>query len=220
MTIESEVRGLLERAQTARRGERYAEAKRDLVAAIDLMRPDAPLRELAGAVRTLAEVERRLEQPGLARAHYEEAVVLCRRLGEAAFLAHTLRHLADVLVDAGEIGAAGQYYREALLIYGRLDPPRPSDHANALRAHGVQQRLASRLDAAGEMLREARVIYTRLGMAVAVAEMSARLAEIAHEQGDAGLAREEMERARTSATESADDETAEFVEATAAKLGL
>lgn len=208
----------LQRAQTARREGRYTEAKRDLVAAIDLLRVEAPALELAVVIRTLAEVERGLAKPGLARLRYEEAVGLCREAGDARLLAHTLRHLADVAVDLGQLGAAEPYYREALEIYRKMPTTPQLDYANAVRAFAVQQQRSGRREPAAELFREARDIYEATGISGGVAEASARLAELAYSLGDEASAEGWLGKAEAAAERCDDEEVAAYVRTTSAKI--
>src|SRR5664279_3014351 len=87
---------LLERAEQARCEKRLADAREDWLTAIELLRRDNQGEQLGQALRALGELERKLGDGQSARAHYEEAVALGRKHGDALRLAHTVRHLGDV----------------------------------------------------------------------------------------------------------------------------
>ncbi len=87
---------LIRHASQARREHRLADAKRDLVEAVDLCRKAGTRIELAKALTGLGQIERDLHDNDAARGHYEEAVAIYREEGDALKLAHTIRHLGDI----------------------------------------------------------------------------------------------------------------------------
>ena len=87
---------LMNQADCARREHRLADAERDLSEAVGLCRADAARRELAQALKSLAQIKRDSGHADAARLLYEEAVAIYREERGPLDLAHTIRHLGDV----------------------------------------------------------------------------------------------------------------------------
>lgn len=172
---------LLERAQQAQREKRLRDARRDWLAAIELLRENNDGEQLGQALRALGELERKLGDSESARGHYEEAVTLCRQYGDRLRLAHTVRYLGDVYHNVGRTDLAGPCYKEALaLYYGHADPP-PLDLANAIRSAAVLKQEAGDRHQAISLWSEARELYSSLQVDAGVAECRARLSSLASE---------------------------------------
>lgn len=169
---------LVERAQLALREKRLADASRDWLAAIEQLRVVGDGMQLANALRSLAEVNRKLHDSTSACAHYEEAVALLRNYPDRLKLAHTIRHLGDVHHDTGRADLAAPCYDEALALYrGYPDPP-PLDLANAIRSAAVlKQEMGDRQQAIA-LWSEARELYTAVQVEAGVKESTARLAKL------------------------------------------
>jgi len=105
---------LIRAAAQARRERRLDDAKRDLVAAIAMLRETAVAGDLA---QELGEVERGRKDLPTAIESYREAVAILRTTRQPLRLAHTIRHLGDVYRDDGKAQAAEPCYLEALEIY-------------------------------------------------------------------------------------------------------
>ena len=171
------------RALEAKRERRFADAERDLLEAVGLLRQENAQVGLAQALRDLGEVERNLPDGDAARRHYEEAVAIFREMDDQLKLAHTVRHLGDVHHDAGRTALAEPCYREALHLYRRLSRAQPLDVANAIRSMAVLKDEASELEHARQLWEEARVLYAAVGAEAGVSESDRRLALLAQRRG-------------------------------------
>jgi tetratricopeptide (TPR) repeat protein len=172
---------LLTQASQARREHRLADAKRDLVEAVDLCRKTGTRIELAGALTGLGQIERDLKHGDAAREHYVEAVAIYRGEGDALKLAHTIRHLGDIHRNEGHRELAEPCYREALNLYRSREAP-PLDLANALRGFAILQDDAGEVREAKLLWEEARALYAAVNVEAGVAESSRRLALLEQRQ--------------------------------------
>lgn len=170
---------LMQRAVEAKRSQRFADARQDLLQAIGLLRQQPASIELARALRLLGEVERKLHDNAAARRHYEEAVALYREHGDRLALAHTVRHLGDVYQEAKNPELAEPCYREALELYRSCADAPPLDLANAIRSMAVLKGESGETEQARTLWQEARGLYAQVNVAQGVAESSARLARLA-----------------------------------------
>src|SRR5258706_3800146 len=132
--IESEdadpIHELLRRGRRARFD--APDQSRDLFAeAAAMARRNGARRELVEALKGIAQIERDLDRAAHALLLYEEAVSVCRELGDPLLLAHTLRHLGDLHHDDGRDDIAEPLSSEALAPYRTSDAP-PLDLANAV----------------------------------------------------------------------------------------
>ena len=184
------------------------------VAALELeterARVSGDRRELADALRRLADAERRPPwgRAADALAHYDEAIALLRDLDKPLDLSHAIRHLGIVHEAEGHLEKAEAAYDEALAIY-RAAAERGSelDHANALRyPAAIKLRLGKR-DEAAPLWTEACDRYERAGIAEGVVESAGRLALIAHEAGYDAAAKDWYARAKTAAAGTTDTDT-------------
>src|SRR5271167_713009 len=128
---------LIERAQLAQREHRLADARQNWLAAVDLIRVEDNGLQPAQALRTLAELERKLRDDQQARAHYEQAVALLHNCSEQLMFAHTVRHVGNVHHDAGRADLAAPCYDEALALYRGHPCPPPLDLANGISSMAV-----------------------------------------------------------------------------------
>lgn len=198
---------LLNRSREAYREERYADAKKDLLAAAELCRDLGGGKPLAVALRQLGEAERRLGNRAAALKAYEEAIALMRKIPEPRLLAHTVRHLGDVHQEQGNPQLARPFYEEALAIYRGDKQSHPMDVANAVRAFAAHRYDAGELEQSGPLWEEARETYGRFEIHAGVAGCSIRLAHIAKHQGNHALAQRRLAEARAAA-EASDEEDA------------
>ena len=210
---------LLNRARQAHKEERFADAKRDLLAAVKICRESGPGKALAVALRQLGEAERRLGNPAGALRSYEEAIALMREDVEPLVLAHTMRHLGDVHQEQGAPDRARPCYEEALAIYRSDEQSHPMNLANAIRALAVYLYDADELQCSAPLWEEARITYRSFGVHEGVVECSVRLARITRHQGDDALAREQLAEAQTAAKKSGDDESLAYVAKAVAEIG-
>jgi tetratricopeptide (TPR) repeat protein len=182
--MSDEVRDLIDRATAAQHDRRLADAKSAWTAAIDLLRNGDDQLTLGRALRSLAEVDRKLHDDEAARAHYEEAVALYRQLDDPLALAHSVRHLGDVYRHAHELALAEPCYREALALYRAHPEAAPLDVANAIRSMAVLKSETGAVQAARELWEEAKQLYTATGIEAGVAESSRRLTQLTAQPGD------------------------------------
>ena len=166
----------LEQAKQSQKEGRRDHARRDLLEAVNLLRQEGRREELAQALRTLGELERRTPNAADARLHYEEAVVIYRELGQHLRLAHTVRHLGEVYVESGSPELAEPCYLEALALYRGHDDA-PLDLANAIRALAVLKTNRGENAEARRLWQEAHELYVRCNVSAGVAESMARMAQ-------------------------------------------
>jgi tetratricopeptide (TPR) repeat protein len=104
---------------------------------------------------------RREERLADAKAHFAEAVELCRISGDNAMLAQALTGLGQIERDLGQLDAAVMLYLEAAELYRAMD--RPLALAHTVRHVGDILRNQVRLDLAEPHYREALEIYRSHG---------------------------------------------------------
>ena len=177
-------RNLIDRATQAQHDRRLTDARTAWTAAVELLRQEDDRPTLGPALRSLAEIERKLHDDEAARAHYEEAVELYRHLDDPLTLAHTIRHLGDVYRHANQPALAEPCYREALGLYRAHPEAAPLDVANAIRSMAVLKSVAGAVDEARALWEEAKQLYSATGIEAGVAESSRRLAQLASQLRD------------------------------------
>ena len=153
---------LLWHASQARRENRLADARRNVMAAVEICRQAAVPADLAFALKRLGQIERDLSVLDVARRSYEEAAAIYRQQGDALSLAHTIRHIGDIHQDAGRWELAGPCYDEALTLYRASRGARRSDLANAVRSMAIQKEHSGDLERARLLWKEARDLYASL----------------------------------------------------------
>ena len=176
---------LMNQADCARREHRLADAERDLSEAVGLCRADAARRELAQALKSLAQIKRDSGHADAARLLYEEAVAIYREERGPLDLAHTIRHLGDVHRHEGHAKLAEDCYLEALALYRDRQETPSLDLANAIRPLALLKDDAGEVEEARRLWEEARELYAGVNVEAGVAESSARLARLAHRQESA-----------------------------------
>jgi tetratricopeptide (TPR) repeat protein len=176
--MSEEIAKLMKQADRGRREHHLADAERDLSAAVGLCRADGTRRELAQALKKLAQIKRDLGQGDAARPLYEEAVAIYREEGGALELAHTIRHLGDVHRHEGHTSLAEDCYLEALALYRNQQGTPPLDLANAIRPLAILKDDAGEVEEARRLWEEARGLYAGVNVEAGVAESSARLARL------------------------------------------
>jgi tetratricopeptide (TPR) repeat protein len=167
---------LLNNAAHARREHRPADAKRDLVEAVQLTRKRQDQIDLARALTALGQIERDLGNGDAALQHYEEAAVIYRSGSDSLRLAHTIRHVADILQDEGRLEQAEPLYREALALYLSNEQTPPLDLANAIRGLALLTTSTGRSPEARALWEEARTLYAAVNVDAGVAESARQLA--------------------------------------------
>lgn len=168
-------------------------------------------RELVEALKGIAQIERDLGRRADAVPSYEEAVSVCRELGDPLLLAHTLRHLGDLHHDDGRDDLAEPLSAEALALYRTSEAP-PLDLANAVRSLAVIQDSAA-------LWEEAFHRYVATNVPPGVAESALRLAKLAHAHGDRDGAREWLRIATAAAEASGDDNIRRRVRVVGEEMG-
>ncbi len=177
-TTEQTVEKLLTRARQARRDERYADARQDLLRAIDLSQKAGVRESLARALAMLGQVERDQARLDSALAHYEQALSIFRELGRSGSVAHTVRHVGDIQTERGELQLAEACYQEALTRYRSHPQTRPLDLANAIRGFAILKSEMNLPDEAKSLWQEARELYDEVKVQEGVAECDQRIAEL------------------------------------------
>lgn len=176
--MSQEIKHAVEQAMKAQQERRLADANAAWTAAVELARAQDNKPELARALRSLGEVERKLHDGPAARLHYEEAVSVHRELGDPQAFAHTIRHLGDVYHDSGLPEMALRCYREALEVYRAHPETAPLDLANAIRSMAVLKSELQERDEARLLWEEARGLYQSAGVEAGVTESNARLVRL------------------------------------------
>jgi tetratricopeptide (TPR) repeat protein len=182
--MSDQLRELIDRAMQAQQERRFADAQTAWTAAVEQLREHSDRPALAHALRSLGEACRKLHDSAAARAHYEEAVAVCRLLGDPLALAHTVRHLGDVYYQAKELALAEPCYHEALDLYRAHPEAGPLDVANAIRSMALLKSKIGAAREARELWAEARQLYAANEIEAGVTECSQRLAELALETAD------------------------------------
>jgi len=174
-------------------------------------RQNGARRELVEALKGIAQIDRDLGRRAEALPFYEEAVSVCREIGDPLLLAHTLRHLGDLHHDDGHDDLAEPRSAEALALYRTSDAP-PLDLANAVRSLAV-------IKDSSELWEEAFHLYVATNVPPGVAESALRLAKLAHRHGDHDRAREWLRIATAAAEASGDENVRRRVRAVGEEMG-
>ena len=169
---------MLAQVLEARREGRPADAKRDLVVAVDVFRKDDNRTDLARALAALGQIERDLHNLDAARQHYEEAISIYRAEGNLPKLAHAVRHLGDVHRHAGRREAAESCYVEALNFYRNDQRTGALELANAIRSMAILKDDSGETGQARSLWTEAHGLYAAVNVKEGVAESSRRLARL------------------------------------------
>ncbi len=170
---------LIQDALRARRENRFDEAKRALVEAVDICRRSGLRSELAKALAGLGQIERDLGRNDVALQHYEEAAAIYRAEGLGLKLAHAVRHAADIQRHEGRYDQSEANYDEALRIYRTDDATSQLELANALRGMALLREETGKKEEARMVWREARDLYAAAGIDAGVSESSNRLKQLA-----------------------------------------
>jgi len=166
---------LIQQARQARRQGHLADAKRDLLEAVETCLRSGSRVELARALKDLGQIECDLDNYDAALQHYEEALALYRAEGDVLKIAHTVRHVGDIHRYEGRLTQAEKCYHEALNLY-RNDPRTPLlDLANAIRPLAILKFDTGATDEARSLWEETRKLYTAVNVEAGVAESSRRL---------------------------------------------
>ncbi len=175
-TMPEELDKLLSRATQARREHRLEDARRDLVAAVEIGRRAGGGQQLAKGLAGLGQIERDLGHLERARRHYEEACAIYRNEGDALLVAHTVRHLGDICREEGRLDLAEPCYTEALAIYRGDGATAPLDLANAIRGLALLKEKVGESAQARLLWQEVRDLYAAVNVEAGVAESTRRLA--------------------------------------------
>jgi len=169
------VETLLTRAMQARRENRPADARTDLLEAVSLCRHDEASLLLGLALTALGQIERDLKNPAEALRHYEEAAGIYRSAQDGLKLAHVVRHLADIHLEEGRLAQAAPLYEEALKIYRAHPETPPLVRANALRGYALLKGEQGEKQQAIAIWQEAGMLYASVGVESGAAESKRRI---------------------------------------------
>ena len=170
---------ILTQALEARRENRLADAKKDLIEAVDLCRKSNDQLMLAKALASLGQIERDLRHTDAARQHYEDALALYRTDGNSLKVAHTIRHLGDIHLEAGQPELADPCYTEALRIYREHEKTSPLELANAIRGFAILKTNTGDTEHAKSLWQEARDLYAAVNVHEGVSESKRHLSQLA-----------------------------------------
>ena len=182
-TMSQAAEKLLAWALQARREGRFADAKRDLVGAVDVCRRDDNRMDLARALTALGQIERDLQNWDAARQRYEEAVDIYLAENNPLKLAHAVRHLGDIHRHAGHPEFAESCYVEALNLYRSDKRTAALELANAIRSMAILKHDSGETEQAKSLWTEARDLYAAVNVKEGVAESSRRLALLSSASG-------------------------------------
>jgi tetratricopeptide (TPR) repeat protein len=172
----------LERAAEARRSGHLADARRVSQEAVSLARTgEGPPHVLVRALKALGQIDRDLGDRESALSRYQEAVALCRELGEPRLLAHAVRHEGDIHREAGRTDRAVSCYDEALALYRSDRGTRSVDLANALRSMALLRESLGEGKEAERLWREAQSLYASKGIQTGVEESATRIEALRRE---------------------------------------
>jgi tetratricopeptide (TPR) repeat protein len=178
MTEVKAIDQLLQQAAQARREHRLADARRDLLEAVEACRASGTQLELAQTLKALGQVERDLQHTEEALRLYHESVAIYRTLDDPLALAHTIRHVGDILLVGGKHALAEPYYQEALGIYRNNPQTSPLDMANAIRGMAILKQETRNVDESKALWQEARALYALVNVEAGVAESNRRIAQL------------------------------------------
>ncbi|MEO2194545.1 MAG: tetratricopeptide repeat protein [bacterium] len=163
----------------------YARLHKDLVEAVRLARASTDKPVLVKALKALGQIERDAGHAQESLALYEEAVAVCRIIGDPLALAHTVRHVGDLYLSAGRPALAGPCFDEALALYRTDVATAPLDLANAIRPYALLKEELGLAAEASALWQETRSLYAQVGIDVGVEECDARLAALVAQPDDA-----------------------------------
>lgn len=165
---------LIALAARARREQRLDDAYAAYRQAADAADADAHEDVLVAALTGLGRIERDRGFGDLARQHYADALVLCRRGADALLTAHVAGHLGDIERENGATDRAAPLLAEAVAMYhGNLDT-KVLDLANAIRPLALAKAALGDVDGAGALWREAQVLYAAVGVSAGTDECGAQ----------------------------------------------
>jgi hypothetical protein len=133
-------------------------------------------------------------------------------------LAHAVRHLGDAYNHARRSALAEACFVEGLSIYRGNEHTRPLDLANLLRSFAASKDSVGADEEAQRLWQEAHDNYVAVSAPAGIAESAARLALLAHRQGDSQQIRECLSAASAAADESQDPETLQYIRKVRAKI--
>lgn len=134
-------------------------ARQDLEKAIGICRDRELLSQLAQAFHLLANIERDTGDSKAAESLWEEAISVCRKVGEPFEIAHKIRHLGDLHKQHRRFDQAEACYSEALNLYRHHEGPPKLDLANALNAFAELKAAANSPEDAISLWQEASDLY-------------------------------------------------------------
>ncbi|MCU0228292.1 MAG: tetratricopeptide repeat protein [Bryobacterales bacterium] len=118
---------------------------------------------LASAWATLGDLEL-TRDVGTARACFEQALSLCREIGDRPGEADALQSLGELAIQQDRHADAEQLYHQALSLYRQIG--HRLGEANALHGMGLLARARGEVAIAGSLLEDAQLIYSAIGMQI------------------------------------------------------
>lgn len=176
--MEKRVDELVASGYQARKNGRSQDAKAFFSQAVELCREadDKPL--LARALSGLGQIERDLQNRGVAIEHYKEAVEILRSDPDRLKFAHTIRHLGDILRGDGSLDEARPCYEEALAIYRNHKEASPLDLANTIRGFALLRGAVGEAEESKFLWQEARGLYASVNVEAGVDESDRQIARL------------------------------------------
>jgi tetratricopeptide (TPR) repeat protein len=169
---------MLRRGHLARRADQLAEAREHFAQAASISRRNGSRRLLVSALKGVAQIERDNGRPGDSVPFYEEAVSLCRQIGDHVLQAHTIRHLGDAYQDIESLENAAECYREALSLYRESGHAGHLDLANAVRPFAILKERMGDTSGASELWREAHQLYSSVNARAGIDESAIHLQKL------------------------------------------
>lgn len=154
------------------------EARRDLVNAVEIFRKNGPQHDLAQAIHMLANVESDIGHTDIAQNLWEEAVSICRDIGDTLQLAHKVRHLGDLHCRQRRLDQAETCYVEALQLYRDHEDPPKLDFANALTRYANLKEVRQLPQVALQLWTDARDLFEAIGLVAGVEECSRHISRL------------------------------------------
>jgi len=154
------------------------DARRSLVSAVEICRNNGRQHDLAQALHLLANVETDMGHLNVARNLWEEAVSICRDVGDTLQRAQKVRHLGDLHWRQKRLAEAETCYVEALRLYSDHEDPPKLDFANALTRYAKLKEVRQLPQDALQLWTDARDLFGAIELEAGVEECSRHIARL------------------------------------------